>query len=129
MEKLVINLKKKFLANPLINFVELNIPEGNGVTTPSILDILDTSVDNKYILKTSPIIKRIYEESVRQTSLNVAFKVKKDHCTTCNTIKQLEVVGEVGLFWTCKCLTCGNSTLIEIKIEDFKEEEDGIADE
>lgn len=124
MEKLVLNLKKKFLSDPSINLVELNMPEENGIPNPNILDILDTCVDQKYILKINPIIKRIYEESVRQTSFNVAFKVRKDICSICGTSKQLEVVEEVGLFWTCKCLTCGNINLIEIKVEDFKKEDE-----
>lgn len=123
MEKLVSNLKKKFLANPSINLVEMNIPEGNGIETPDIFSIIGEA-EHKYIIKTSPIIKRIYDESVRLSSSKVAFKVRKDMCNTCESIKQMEVVNEVGFLWTCVCLTCGNTSNIEIILKDSDSEQD-----
>lgn len=127
MDKLVKNLKKKFLADPLINLVEMNMPENGNIQNPSISSILEENVDSKYILKTIPVIKRIYEEAILKNPSAVAFKARKDFCNTCDKVLHFEVMKEDGKNWICKCLTC--NTLKFVEIENFKIEKEEIVDE
>lgn len=115
MEKLVSRLRKKFQADPLINWVDMSMPEGNGNPVPFILDVLEKDTDRKYVIKTLPVVRRLYEEAVEKNSEKVAVKIRKDHCQHCDAITQMEVIAENGNFWGCFCLTCKGLNEFEIE--------------
>ena len=48
---LVTKLKARLSANPKVNLVDMSIPLSSGVPTPTLKDILETDVDEKYYLR------------------------------------------------------------------------------
>lgn len=123
MEKLVAKLRKKFLSEDDINLIDLSISESIDCETSSILSILEPNADKKYIIKTNPVVKRIYTKSVESKLDKVAIKVRKDNCTSCNKITLQEVMKENDLLWDCQCLVCKATNSINISpLEDINNE-------
>ena len=76
---MVQKLKAKLLSNPKINLVDMNIPLTNGEETPKLKSVLESSVDEKYYIK-SEIVEKIIEETdfkERLVSIKIDKKDKK----------------------------------------------------
>lgn len=105
MEKLVLRIRKKFAADPSIKWVDLNISESSGVTPPSVLSLLETEVDDKYIIKTLPVVRRLYSLSLDKKE-KAAVKIRKNLCSLCQTVTSMEVLEMTVDHWYCSCLQC-----------------------
>lgn len=73
---MVEKMKAKLKNNPNVNLVDFNIPLTNGMKTPKLKDILETSVDEKYYLR-SDVVEKIVKESKFQERL-VSIRVPKN---------------------------------------------------
>ena len=59
-------MKKRLRNNPDVNLVDFNIPMTNGLPTPSIKDILEDKVSEKYYLKQETVDKIIKEDKFQE---------------------------------------------------------------
>ncbi len=126
MEKLVLRIRKKFVSDPDINWLDMNMPEGNDTPLVSVLSLLETDVDNKYIIKTLPVVRKLYLMSVNGEKLldKTALKVTKKYCHSCDNTTKMAVYNQTTEFWACTCLHCSNGCVIPAPVIDKQTKEE-----
>jgi len=73
MAKAIDKLKKKLLCNPKIKMIAFNFPQGTN-NTPSLKDILEEHVDQKYFLS-EKATKSILSRMNKGTTLHTPSKI------------------------------------------------------